>query len=126
MTIVPERSKLHADVYAPTRAIGFVKPGQEVRLLYDAFPYQRFGSFSGRITAVSRVVIDPRQMEAPLKIEEPVYRIEVTPDAQTVDAYGDSLPLQPGMSLTANLILERQSFFDWLLKPLNAVMRRNQ
>jgi membrane fusion protein len=125
MTIVPERSKLHADVYAPTRAIGFVKPGQEVRLLYDAFPYQRFGSFSGRITAVSRIVIDPRELSAPLKIEEPVYRIEVTPDAQTVEAYGDSLPLQPGMSLTANLILERQSFLDWLLKPLNAVMRRN-
>lgn len=37
--IVPEGSKLHADIYAPTRAIGFVKPGQEVRLLYDAFPY---------------------------------------------------------------------------------------
>jgi len=126
MSIVPEGSKLHADVYAPTRAIGFVKPGQEVRLLYDAFPYQRFGSFSGTVTNITRVVLDPRELSVPLKIEEAVYRIEVTPDAQTVQAFGDRLPLQPGMTLTANLILDRRSFLDWLLQPLNAVLNRNR
>lgn len=125
MVIVPEGSALHADVYAPTRAIGFVKPGQEVRLLYDAFPYQRFGSFKGRITRISRTVLDPRELSAPLKIEEPVYRIEVTPGAQAVAAFGDELALQPGMTLTANLILDRRTFLDWLLQPLNAVMKRN-
>ena len=125
MEIVPEGSALTVQVYAPTRAIGFVRPGQEVRLLYDAFPYQRFGSFSGRIVSVSRTVIDPRQLSAPLGIEEPVYRIEVAPDAQAVVAFGERLPLQPGMTLTANLILDRRTFLDWLLTPLNAVMRRN-
>jgi membrane fusion protein len=95
-----------------------------VRLLYDAFPYQRFGSFTGRIARVSRTAMDPRELNVPLKIEEPVYRIEVTPGAQTVEAYGESLPLQPGMSLTASLILERRSFLDWLLTPLRAVKNR--
>jgi membrane fusion protein len=125
MEVVPEGSALTAQVYAPTRAIGFVRPGQEVRLLYDAFPYQRFGSFGGRIGRVSRVVIDPRQLAAPLQVEEPVYRIEVVPDAQSVAAFGERLALQPGMTLTANLILDRRSFLDWLLQPLNAVLRRN-
>lgn len=125
MIVIPEGTRIHADVYAPSRAIGFVKPGQEVRLLYDAFPYQRFGSFTGRITNVSRIVLDPRELNAPLKIEEPVYRIEVTPVSQTVDAFGETLLLQPGMTLTANIILDRRSFADWLLQPLNAVLRRN-
>lgn len=125
MIIVPEGSNLHADVYAPTRAIGFVKPGQEVRLLYDAFPYQRFGSFHGKVTRVSRIVIDPRELSVPLKIEEAVYRVEITPTAQTVRAFGEALPLQPGMTLTANLVLDRRSFADWLLQPLNAVLNRN-
>jgi membrane fusion protein len=74
MTIVPSGSALHAEIYAPTRAIGFVESGEEVRLLYDAFPYQRFGSFAGRVNRVSRTVLDPRDIAAPLKIEEPVYR----------------------------------------------------
>ena len=125
MVIVPERTNLHADVYAPTRAIGFVKPGQEVRLLYDAFPYQRFGSHTGRITRISRVVLDPRELNVPMKIEEAVYRIEVEPLEQRVSAFGENLPLQPGMTLSANLVLDRRSFGDWLLQPLNAVLKRS-
>jgi membrane fusion protein len=125
MTIVPEGSTLHADVYAPTKAIGFVRPGQEVRLLYDAFPYRRFGSFKGRITAVSRTVIDPRELSAPVKTDEPVYRIEVKPEAQGISAFGESQRLQPGMTLTANIVLDRRSFLDWLLQPISAVMQRN-
>lgn len=125
MVVVPEGSSLRADIYAPTRAIGFVKPGQEVRLLYDAFPYQKFGSFTGRITQVSRTVLDPREINVPLKIEEAVYRIEVVPEGQNVEAFGDRLPLQPGMELTANIILDRRSFGEWLLQPLNAVLNRS-
>lgn len=125
MEIIPENSNLHVDIYAPTRAVGFVRPGQQVRLLYDAFPFQRFGSFSGRVTRVSRSVIDPRQLAVPLGIEEAVYRIEVRPDAQQVGAYGDHLALQPGMTLTANIILDRRSFLEWLLQPINAVARRH-
>lgn len=126
MIIIPEGSKVHADVYAPTRAIGFVKPGQEVRLLIDAFPYQRFGSFSGRIVRVSRTVLAPTELGVPLKIEEPVYRIEVEPSAQAVEAFGNRIPLQPGMTLTANMVLDRRSFGDWLLQPLTAVMNRDR
>jgi membrane fusion protein len=126
MIIVPDDSTLHADIYAPSRAIGFVKPGQEVRLLYDAFPYQRFGSFSGKIVRVSQIVLDPREVSAPLKIDEPVYRIEVVPTTQHIRAFGQTLPLQSGMRVTANIVLDRRSFWDWFLQPLNAVLNRNQ
>lgn len=124
MVIVPEKSRLKAELYAPTRAIGFVKPGQEVRILYDAFPYQRFGSFAGKVQSVSRIVIDPRESEAPLKLEEAVYRVTVALGDQGVAAYGEEVPLQPGMTLNANIVLERQSFLSWLLQPLNAVLKR--
>jgi membrane fusion protein len=126
MVIVPDGSSLHAEVYAPSRAIGFVRPGQDVRLLYDAFPYQRFGSFAGRVRRISRTVHDPREIVAPLKIDEPVYRIEVAVPRQQVEAFGRAQPLQPGMTLSANLILDRRSFLQWLLEPLNAVLRRNR
>lgn len=126
MTVIPDGSALHAEIYAPTRAVGFVRPGQEVRLLYDAFPYQRFGSFAGRVARVSRTVLDPREITAPIKLEEPVYRIEVALDRQSVEAFGQALTLQPGMTLSANLVLDRRSFADWLLQPLSAVTRRSQ
>lgn len=125
MVIVPEGSALRAELYAPTRAIGFVKKGQETRILFDAFPYQRFGSFGGKVDHISRTIIDPRETEVPLKLEEAVYRIAVTLDKQDVTAYGDKIDLQPGMTLQANIVLERQTFLSWLLQPLNAVLNRS-
>jgi membrane fusion protein len=124
MVIVPDKSQLRAELYAPTRAIGFVKPGQETRILYDAFPYQRFGSFAGKVVSVSRTIIDPRDTEVPLKLEQAVYRITVDIERQSVEGYGAAVSLQPGMTLMANIVLERQSFVQWLLQPLNAVTKR--
>lgn len=124
MTIIPDGGTLKADIYAPSRAIGFVRVGQEVKLLYDAFPYQRFGSFTGHIASVSRVVLSPAELDAPLKIEEPVYRVTVSLDRQSVAAFGENITLQPGMTLTANIVLDRQSFWDWLMNPIRAVRNR--
>lgn len=125
MVIVPDDSQLTAELYAPTRAIGFVEPGKETRLLYDAFPYQKFGSFGGRITSISRIAVDPRESDIPFPFEEPVYRVKVALEQQSVEAFGEPAPLQAGMTLQANIVLERQSFLAWILQPLNAVLKRN-
>lgn len=124
MTILADNVQIEADIYVPSRAIGFIKPNQEVRLLYDAFPYQRFGSFKGSVAAVSRVIIAPNELDAPLKIEEPVYKVKVRLDRQSVEAFGNQLPVQSGMTLTANIVLERLSFWDWLMAPLRAITNR--
>jgi membrane fusion protein len=124
MVIVPEDSPLKAELYVPSRAIGFVRARQSVRLLYDAFPYQRFGSFEGKIDTISRVVTSPQETDVPFKIEEPVYRVTATLDAQSLAAFGEKVPFQPGMTLTGNIILERQSFWGWLMTPFNAVGKR--
>lgn len=125
MVVIPDGAKLRADLFVPSRAIGFVKPGQEVRLLYDAFPYQRFGSYVAHVDTVSRLAISGQETGAPFRIDEPVYRVSVVLDRQEINAYGRPVALQPGMTLVANLILERQSFLDWVLDPIRAVSNRN-
>lgn len=121
MTIVGDGARMDAELYAPSRAIGFAKQGQEVRLMYDAFPYQRFGTFKGRITQISRTVLAPNEIDAPIPTKEPVYRLRVALDNQMVKAFGNRVPLQPGMTLTANIVLDRRSFFEWLMQPVRAV-----
>ena len=125
LVIVPERAQLHAELYAPSKAIGFVRVGQESRLLYDAFPYQKFGSSHGEVISISRIAIDPMEADIPFPFEEPVYRIKVQLQKQDVEAFGERIPLQPGMTLQANLVLDRQSFYSWLIQPLHAVLNRN-
>ncbi len=124
MQILGADTVLEAELYAPTRAIGFARVGQEVRLMYDAFPYEQFGTFKGTITEISRSALSPQEITAPLKLEGASYRIRIRLDQQAVRAFGKYYPVQPGMTLKANVILERQSFLQWLLEPVNAVRNR--
>lgn len=124
LTILPEGSALEAELFVPSRAAGFVETGQEVRLLYDAFPYQRFGSFPAQITQVTQTILAPSEALVPFEIAEPVYRVTATLTAEEITARGKEIALQSGMTLTANIVLERRSFLDWLLAPLRAVEGR--
>jgi membrane fusion protein len=125
LAIMPEGSVLEAELFVPSRAIGFIDEGQEVRLLFDAFPYQRFGSFPAEIKAVSGAVMTPDESGAPFALNEATYRVLARLDEQSLLIADSSVALQSGMKLTANIVLERRSFMDWLLEPLRAVARRS-
>lgn len=124
MTLVPPDARLVAEVYVPSRAIGFIEPGQSVRLLYDAYPYQRFGAARGEVEAVSATVLQPQEVQAALKIEEPVYRVVVSIARQDMPAFGRRSPLSAGMALTADIVLEQRSFAAWLFEPVLAMRGR--
>jgi len=109
----------------PARAIGFVAPGQMVRLLYDAFPFQSFGSYRGTIASVATTMLQPAELpELVLALKEPAYRVKVALERQTVDAFGREVALQPDMTLRADIILERRSLLEWLLEPLMSARHR--
>jgi membrane fusion protein len=117
-SLLPQDSQLEAHLYVPTRAIGFVVVGQNVNLRYDAFPYQRFGLYQGIITQVSNAVLTRNESPAALAINEPTYKIVVRLNAQQVKAYGEKVPLRPGILLSADIELDKRSLLEWLLDPL--------
>lgn len=121
MTIVPANAQLRARLYVPTRSSGFLAVGQDVRLAVDAFPYAKFGTVPGRIetisTATSTVVNSAGQ-------NEPVYLVTASFARPWVGAFGGRRPLQPGMTLSARIVTERRSLFEWLFEPVLAVRRR--
>jgi membrane fusion protein len=118
MSILPDGSALQAQLFVPSRAIGFVREGQEVRLLYDAFPYQRFGAHRGRIVRVSRTALTQADTSGPISLAEASYRVTVALAAQEIDALGMKHPLQADMRVVADIILDRRSLIAWLLNPL--------
>ena len=124
MTIVPPDALLQAEVYVPSRAIGFITKGQKVRLLYDAFPYEIFGAAYGIVDEVSTTVYRPEEVAAAVKATEPVYKVIVHPLQANINAYGTQTPLRPGMAFTADFILEERSFLQFLLDPVIAAQGR--
>jgi membrane fusion protein len=118
LQIIPTDSPLQGELFVPVRAIGFVQVGQPVRIRYDAFPYQQFGTYSGRITKLSRTVLLPSDTSGPITLKEPAYPAVVTLDRPDVNANGKKIPLQPDMFLRADIILEKHTLMDWILAPL--------
>ena len=117
-TVLPKGSGMHVELMVPTRAIGFLKPGQEVVLRYDAFPYERFGQYRGTITEIGRNVWTAGERVGPLQAREPVYRVDVKLDKQTVNALGQEFPLRPGMMVNADLLLEKRTILEWIFEPV--------
>lgn len=124
LSIVPADTGLEAQLLVPTRAAGFIRVGQTVALRYQAFPYQRFGHYQGRIVHVGRTVIQPNESNLPITLAEPVYRVTVALPSQQVRAYGQAMDLQPGMAVDADIWIDRRRIVEWLLDPLLSITGR--
>lgn len=123
--LVPRNSHLIAELYVPSSAAGFVKAGQPVRLMYQAYPYQSFGAAQGVIVSASRTVLTPAELHTPgVTVSVPVFRVRVRLLREDMPAYGQSIPLQPGMLLSADIVTQRRSLIRWLFDPLFAVGKR--
>jgi membrane fusion protein len=115
--IVPAGSRLRAELYAPSRAVGFVSVGEAVLLRYEPFPYQKFGHYRGTVEAVSQTAVLPTARADALGAE-PVYQVVVALESQNVVAYGEPRSLRAGMAVEADVLLETRRLYEWVLEPL--------
>lgn len=118
MTILPAGGTLAAELLVPSRAAGFVAIGQPVRLLYEAYPYQKYGTYTGRVAAVAGSVIQAHEFAGPLRFAEPAYRVAVALDETSVRVDGRAVPLRPDMVLRADIVLDKRTILHWLVSPL--------
>jgi membrane fusion protein len=119
LEIIPSNSALEAELLVPPRAIGFVEPGQAVRIRYDAFPYQEFGVHSATVKSVSQTMLT--DFHGPVRLDTPAYKVTASLDALEIDVHSRHVLLQPDMTLKADVILEKRPLYRWLLEPLYGV-----
>lgn len=125
LSIVPADAPLQAELYAPSKSIGFIKPGDSVLIRYQAYPYQKFGQYRGQVRSISQTSVSPAELTSMVggvpglgKDGEPLYRLQVSLDKQAVMAYGQSHPLQSGMLLDADVLQDTRRLYEWVLEPL--------
>lgn len=131
-SIVPAGAQLQAHLFAPSGAVGFLRPQQEVRLRFEAFPYQKFGHQNGHVLQVSRTPLAaPELAGLPLSVPmgpdglaEPMFRITVAMDQPELQAFGSRQPLVAGMRMEADVLLERRRLIEWLFAPVLGLTSR--
>ncbi|WP_237561541.1 HlyD family secretion protein [Frateuria defendens] len=126
LSLLPAGSTLQAQLLVPSRAVGFIEPGSRVVLRYRAFPYQKFGQQYGRVADISRSALSPSDVSSLVgqQVQEPLYRVLVDLDRQSVMAYGKAEPVRPGMAVDADVLMERRRLVEWVFEPLYGIRHR--
>lgn len=122
--ILPQDSALEAELHVPSFALGYVTTGDVVRLRYEPFPHQKFGTWPATIRQVSVVLQDKSSDSTAQSGLGPTFKVVAKLQSQAVQLHARAWPLQPDMRLSAQIVLERRKAWEWLLEPALDVLRR--
>ncbi len=97
LKIVPDDNFV-AEVYITNEDIGFVRAGQKVDVRIDSFPFSEFGDIKGKVSSIGSDALEPDEIHQ-------FYRFPATVnlDQQYLKTRQREIPLQSGMSVTANI-----------------------
>lgn len=117
MQVVPMGGELEGDVQVSTNDIGFVREGQVARLKFGTYDFMRYGTVEGTVKMVSPYsTVDDKGV--------PYFKVVISiPKAYLGDDPKDK-PVEPGMTLDADIITDRQSVLRYLLRPVYFAFRQ--
>ncbi|QLB15999.1 secretion permease [Mannheimia granulomatis] len=111
-------------MWVPNSAISFIKTGDEVNIRYEAFPFEKFGQFKGKIKTISTLPASLQELSfyknLPPNLEQgiPLYKIIVEIADQHVQYNNKTLYFMSGMKAEATLFLENRKLYEWMLFPI--------
>ena len=124
LSLVPRDGTFYAELLIPTRSIGFIRSGAPVKIRYDAYPYQKYGTYDGVVDYVSRTTTLPGDKSFPMLVPEAVYIARITVLQQTINAHAEEQSLQSGMTLTADIHRDKRRIIEWVFDPLISAKQR--
>ena len=109
MNIVPLDGKMHAEVRVQPTDIGFVKKGEDARLKLGTYDFMRYGTVEGKVIMVSSFSSLDEKSNPYFKVIVSIPQNFVGDKAKTIE---------PGMTVQADIITDRQSVLKYLLRPI--------
>ncbi len=111
LALAPASAPMVAEVMVLNKDVGLLKPGQLVKLKYDAYAFQDFGIKRGWLTSISPDAVIDESIG-------PMFKCVVELEENTMHVKGYDKPLMFGMKGTAEIMTDRQSVLLMLLSPL--------
>lgn len=110
MNVVPIGDTMQAEVRVSPIDIGFISKGQEVRVKIGTFDFMRYGTIDGNVLTVSSFSSFDEQ-------EQPFFKVIVSLDQEHV-TQDPAKRIEPGMTVQADIITDRQSVLRYLFRPI--------
>jgi len=124
LTVVPVNEPLQAEVYVSNHDIGFVRPGQSVKVKLLSYEFQKYGMIDATVASVSADVSNRGQKDnqAAEKQGSGGYKTLVKLNEQHLERNGRQFDLRPGMQVTAEIKLGTRSVFDYIVSPITGAL----
>jgi len=111
--------------WLPNESVPYVKPGEEITIRYEAYPFEKYGQFPGRVESVSSAPVSEQELNsyssAPKNpngtVSGPYYKVIVSLDKSQLNWHGETLNLSSGMKAESTMFLEKRPLYQWMLSP---------
>jgi len=112
LSLVPDSSKVVAEIKVTNRDLAYIHEGQEVILKVEALPYQKFGKLKGKVESISPSTISDKE-------GKPFYVVRVKPKKYNL-TNNDGLKhsLKSGMTVSADFITRKRNIFEFIAEPV--------
>lgn len=110
MNIVPKDSPLQVEAKVLNRDVGFIRPGQPVKVKLDSFPFTKYGHIEGTVRSVDLAPISDEKLGD-------VYPTVIELARNEIFANGDWITLVPGMTCTVDIKTGERRLIDYLISP---------
>jgi membrane fusion protein len=117
-TLAPANDALVVKLLVAPTAVASVRPGVDIKLIFRAYPQERFGLFAARVDSVNEIPSLPGEVPQAAGGSEPMFVAIATLPGELRSASGQPLPLKPGMLADALVPIERRTVLEWLLDPI--------
>ena len=120
LTLVPKGERLLAEVQVRNEDVGFVQPGQLVRLKVAAYPFQKYGLLEGRVQTVAADAQTSETSDRHAVAQG--YKALIRLHSQSLDTtQSQALALESGMQVVAEIHQGTRSVMEYLLSPVQRV-----
>lgn len=119
VTLVPLNVPLEAEISVSSADIGRVNVDKQVRIKFDAYPFQKYGTATGTVRTISRDTFTaPQQEGMPAHAATPFFKARVLLSDTRLKASSEPVRLLPGMTVTTEIKVGRRTVISYFLYPL--------
>ncbi len=102
-----------------TTESGSLRTGMPVKLKFDAYPFQDYGIISGELIKISPNTVE---VDTP-NGKTAAYNLEISLKQNCVPSHDKCIPLRPGDTATAEVIVRQRRIIDFLIDPFKKLQK---
>lgn len=117
--IAPQKADILLKAEMATTQSGSLQKGMAVKMKFDAYPFQDYGVVDGSLIKISPTT----KMQETSQGRVAIYELEIHLNQTCIPSANDCIPLRPGDTATAEVVVRQRRIIDFILDPFKKLQK---